>query len=54
MILVNFEIKEDDLDDSSSNVLCIQRFVVEVLRGFRVLNPYNFTDLWFVEVSRGF
>ena len=35
-------------------VLCLWRFVVEVLRGFRGLNPLSFTDLWFVEVSRGF
>ena len=35
-------------------VLCLWRFVVEILRGFRGLNPLNFTNLWFVEVSRGF
>ena len=51
---MTFEIQEDDLDDFSSNVLCIRRFVVEVLRGFRGLNPLSFTNLWFVEVSRGF
>ena len=33
-----------------SCVLRLQRFVVEVLRGFRGLNPLSFTDLWFVEV----
>ena len=31
-------------------VLHLRRFVVEVLRGFRGLNPLSFTDLWFVEV----
>ena len=35
-------------------VLHLWRFVVEVLRGFRGLNPLSFTDLWFVEVSGGF
>ena len=38
----------------SSCVLRLQRFVVEVLRGFRGLNPLSFTDLWFLEVSGGF
>ena len=38
----------------SSCVLCLRRFVVEFLRGFRGLNPLSFTDLWFVEVSGGF
>ena len=38
----------------SSCVLHLRRFVVEVLRGFRGLNPLSFTDLWFLEVSRGF
>ena len=38
----------------SSCVLCLQRFVVEVLRGFRGLNSWSFTDLWLFEVSRGF
>ena len=38
----------------SSCVLCLWRFVVEVLRGFRGLNPLSFTDLWFVKVSGGF
>ena len=28
--------------------------MVEVLRGFRGLNPLSFTDFWFVEVSGGF
>ena len=39
---------------SSSCVLCLQRFVVEVFQGFRGLNLLRFTDLWFVEVSGGF
>ena len=38
----------------SSCVLRLRKFVVEVLQGFRGLNPLNFTDLWFLEVSRGF
>ena len=38
----------------SSCILCLWRFVVEVLRGFRGLNPLSFTDLWFFEVSGGF
>ena len=38
----------------SSCVLRLWRFVVEVLQSFRGLNPLNFTDLWFVEVSGGF
>ena len=39
------------------HVLCVlrlRRFVVEVHRGFRGLNPLSFTNLWFVEVSGGF
>ena len=35
-------------------VLCLCRFVMEVLQGFRGLNPLSFTNLWFVEVSRDF
>ena len=35
-------------------VLCLCRFVVEVLQGFRGLNPLSFTNLWFVEVSKDF
>ena len=35
-------------------VLHLRRFVVEVLWGFKGLNPLSFTDLWFVEVSGGF
>ena len=38
----------------SSCVLRFRRFVVEVLWGFRGLNPWSFTDLWLFEVSRGF
>ena len=38
----------------SSCVLRLRRFVVEVFRCFRGLNPLNFTDLWFLEVSGGF
>ena len=38
----------------SSCVLRLRRFMVEVLRGFRGLNPLSFTDFWFVEVSGGF
>ena len=38
----------------SSCILRLRRFVVEVFRGFRGLNPLSFTDLWFVEVSGGF
>ena len=38
----------------SSCVLRLWRFVVEVLRGFRGLNPLSFTDLWFVKVFGGF
>ena len=33
-----------------SCVLRLRRFVVEVLRSFRGLNPLSFTDLWFVDV----
>ena len=36
------------------HVLRLQRFVVEVLRGFRGLNAFSFIDLWFIEVSGGF
>ena len=35
-------------------VLRLRRFVVEVLRGFRGLNPWSFTNLWLFEVSGGF
>ena len=38
----------------SSCVLRLRRFLVEVLRGFRGLNPQSFTDLWFVDISGGF
>ena len=38
----------------SSFVLHLWRFMVEVLRGFRGLNPLSFIDFWFVEVSGGF
>ena len=38
----------------SSCVLHLQRFVVEILRGFLGLNPQRFTNLWFLEVSEGF
>ena len=35
-----------------SCVLRLRRFVVEVLRCFRGLNPLSFTDLWFDDVFR--
>ena len=54
LIPVNFKIKEYDVDDSSSNVLCIRRFVLEVLQGFGGLNLLSFTNLWFLGVSGGF
>ena len=38
----------------SSCVLRFRRFVVEVLWGFRGLNPWSFTDLWLFEISGGF
>ena len=38
----------------SSCVLRLRKFVVEVLRCFRSLNPLSFTDLWLFEVSGGF
>ena len=38
----------------SSCVLCLWKFVVEVLWSFRGLNPWSFTDLWLFEVSGGF
>ena len=38
----------------SSCVLRLRRFVVEVLRGFRGLNPWSFTNLWLFEVFGGF
>ena len=37
-----------------SCVLRLRRFIIEVLRGFRGLNPKSFTDLWFVDVFRTF
>ena len=37
-----------------SCVLRLRRFVVEVLRGFWGLNPWNFIDFWLFEVSGGF
>ena len=38
----------------SSCVLCLWRFVVEIIRGFGGLNPQSFTNLWFLEISWDF
>ena len=38
----------------SSCALHLRRFVEEVLRGFRGLNPQSFTNLWFVRFLEAF